>query len=277
MKYMKIIVIVVFIIVTTLFTLNWVKDKKNIDTTIPEIQVSSDILDVSVKNLDTDILKGVVARDGKDGDLTSDIFVESISKFINKQEHIATVTYVVKDRDNHVSKKMRKIRFTDYVSPKFKITEPLILHVGEDKGVADFIGAIDCIDGDISGDVKILSNTVRTNALGESMVTAQVTNRFGDTSKLKVVAVINQHNEIAPKIVLKENLVYIKKDSKFNADQYVDKVTTPNGKTLNNAQVSVINSSVNTKKKGSYTVQYMTEDEDGIKGYAYLAVVVEEE
>lgn len=276
MRYIKIGIISIFVICTVAFSINWVKDKKDTDGTYPVIQISSDIQEISVKDKDTEFLKGIVANDEKDGDLTNNIVIESISKFVDKENHIANVTYVVKDSDNHVTKKTRKVKFTDYTSPRFSLSQPLCFNVGEEIDVTKVIGATDCYDGDISSKVKLLSSTVRTSMAGEYAITAQVTNSLGDTTKLKAVVVIRQNNALGPQIVLKENLVYVKKGKSFDEEDYVENVIDVNGKVLDNVSASVVSSTVKTNKAGSYIVQYMAKDKDGNEGYAYLTVIVEE-
>lgn len=276
MRYIKIGIISIFVICTVAFSINWVKDRQDTDNTYPVIQIGSEIHEISIKNIKTELLTGIVAKDEKDGDLTNNIIVESISKFVDKENHIVNVTYAVKDSDNHVTKKTRKIKFTDYTSPKFSLSQSLCFNVGEEIDVTKVIGAEDCYDGDIHSKVKLLSSTVRTTMAGEYAITAQVTNSLGDTSKLKAVVVIRQNNALGPQIVLKENLVYIKKGKSFDEEDYVDKITDVNGKTLSDVSASVVSSTVKTNKEGSYIVQYMAKDKDGNEGYAYLTVIVEE-
>ena len=276
MKYIRIGIVAIFLGVMAIFAFNWWSDKKDEDHTYPEIQIGQEQLEVSVKAGKADLLKDVVAKDEKDGDLTGSVIVESISKFIDKQQHICNVTYVVKDSDDHVTKKTRRVRFKDYTAPRFSLSQPLCFNVGDEINVAGVIHAEDCYDGDISSKVKLLSSTVRTSMAGEYAVTAQVTNSFGDTSKFKAVVIIRQNNALGPRIVLKKNLVYLKSGDKFDEESYVSKVTDPNGKTLSGVSVKVVSSSVNTKKPGSYIVQYAAKDEEGNEGYSYLTVIVED-
>ena len=63
------------------------------------------------------LLEGVTAYDGKDGDLTSKVFVESISNFV--EPGVSNVTYVVYDADRHAAKASRKVVYLDYTPPRF--------------------------------------------------------------------------------------------------------------------------------------------------------------
>lgn len=276
MKLIKRGIIVIFIAVTIVFIINWHEGKSSIDRTVPEIQFSSDLLEVSVKADEKELLQGVVAKDGKDGDITKSVIVESISKFIDKKEHICNITYAVADSDNNVAKKTRKIKFTDYKSPKFTLSEPLCFKVGADINISEIIGATDVIDGDISNRVKILSGSVSTYTAGEYTLTAQVTNSLGDTSKIKATYLVQMGNTLSPDISLKENIVYLKKGDSFNEEKYIDKVKDRNGKSISKNEVKVTSSSVDVKEEGVYSVEYTVEDIEANEGKAYLTVVVED-
>ncbi len=276
MKYIKIGIIVIFLIVAVIFTYNWYQDKRAIDKTYPEIQMGSELLEVSVKATDEDFLKDVIARDAKDGDLTNSIIVESVSQFIDKKNHICKVTYVVEDSDNNVTKATRNIKFIDYEKPKFTLSQPLCFNIGSEISISDVIGAIDEYDGDISHKVKILSSTVSNKTAGAYTVTAQVTNSLGDTSKLKATVVIRQGNNLSPVIELKQNIVYLKKGQNFNAKKYIKSVKDKDGNAMSTDAVSVVSSSVDTEETGYYTVAYAVNSEDYAEDATYLAVVVEE-
>ncbi|MFQ9516405.1 MAG: immunoglobulin-like domain-containing protein [Eubacterium sp.] len=276
MKYVRIGIIVMFLAAAVVFTYNWYQDKQAIDKTYPVIQVGSEQIDVSVKSAQEELLKDVIAKDEKDGDLTKSIIIESVSKFTDKKNHICNVTYAVADSDNNVTKKTRRIRFTDYESPKFTLSQQLCFEVGSEMSVADVIGATDDYDGDISRNVKILSSTVSNRTAGEYTITAQVTNSLGDTAKIKAAVVIRQENNLNPVITLKENIVYLKVGDKFDEKSYIKSVKDYKGNSISNDKVTVISSSVDTKKAGCYTVQYAVGSEQDNAGSTYLAVVVED-
>lgn len=279
MKNMKIIkpgIVVMFLAVTIIFTYNWYQDKKGIDKTYPEIQIGPEQIDVSVKAEEKELLQDVIAKDAKDGDLTNNIVIESISKFVDKENHICNITYAVADSDNNVTKKTRRIRYTDYEPPKFTLSQPLCFDMGSDIKVTDVIGAVDDYDGDISSKVKILSNTVRTDTAGEYTITAQATNSLGDTAKFKATVIIRQRNNLSPIISLKKNIVYLKKGDDFDPKKYIDSVKGYEEEKISTSKVAVVSSSVDTKKAGCYSVEYMVKDSQNNEGNTYLTVVVED-
>ncbi|MCI9565518.1 MAG: DUF5011 domain-containing protein [Eubacterium sp.] len=275
MKYVKYGIMTLFLISIIIYIAIWYKDKSNVDSTVPVIQMSQNQIEVSVKDKKA-LLKGVIAKDAKDGDITNKIVVESISKFVDKKEHICNVTYAVSNSGGHVAKASRKVKFIDYTSPRFVLKKPLCLETGSDTGVEDIIGAKDIIDGDISNKVKILSSDISTNISGDNTVTAQVTNSLGDTVKLKATVIIKQQNNISPTIQLKKNIEYIKKDEEFDAKSFIKSVEDIDGKSMEIGSVKIKSSSVKTNKVGCYTVEYSVVDHNGNEGTAYLTVMVEE-
>lgn len=275
MRYVKYAISALFLVSIVTYTIIWYSDKNSTDSSMPEIKISEQQIEASVKDKDA-LLKGVVAMDKKDGDITENLVVESISKFVNKKEHICNVTYAVADSDSHVVKATRKVKFTDYKSPRFIVKKPLCIEMGSNTSVTSLIGAEDVIDGDISNKVKILSNMVSTNVSSENVVTAQVTNSLGDTVKLKAEVAVSQSNNISPTIQLTKNIVYIKKGDKFSAKKYIDSAKDSDGKGISKDKVKIKGSSVKTNKAGCYSVKYSVMDDDGNEGNAYLTVMVEE-
>lgn len=276
MKYIKYAVITLFLISVVAYTWNWYSNKSKIDAAVPVIQMGKEQIDASVKNKEKDLLKDVVARDDKDGDITDRIVIESISKFIDKDKHICNVTYAVSNSNNKVVKATRKVRFTDYRAPRFVLKQALCFETGSDISVKDIIGAEDVFDGDISGKVKILSKPISTNISGDNTVTAQVTNSMGDTVTLKAVVIIKQENNLSPTITLSKNIEYLKVGDKFDPKKYVKSVKDNEEKGISVSKVKVKSSSVKTSKAGCYLVEYRVTDSEGNEGAAYLTVMVEE-
>ena len=276
MRFIKPIVIGIFIIVLAIFIFSWARFKMSIDGAPPVIEMSQKKIEVSVKAEDKDLLKNVTAKDSKDGDLKDNIIVESISQFIDKKNHISNITYAVADKDYHVAKATRQIQYTDYTHPRFVLKAPLCLETGTDVSVKDIIGAVDCIDGDISRKVKILSTTFSTLSSGDSTVTAQVTNSMGDTIKMKAHVIVRPSNVKAPTINLKENIVYLNKGDKFNELGQIKSVTNSAGKEISKKGVKVSNSTVNTKKPGCYYVEYIMNEREINESKTNLIVMVED-
>ena len=276
MRFIKPVTIGIFLVVLAIFIFSWARFKMSIDGTPPVIEMSEKKIKVSVNDKEEALLKNVIVKDSKDGDLKGSIIVESISKFVDKKNHISNITYAAADSDHHVAKATRQVQYVDYTHPRFTLKEPLCLETGTDESIKDIIGAKDCIDGDISRKVKILSATFSTLSSGDSTVTAQVTNSKGDTIKMKAHVIVRSSNVKAPTINLKENIAYIKKGSKFDELSQVKSVTTSSGKEISKKRVKVAQSTVNTKKTGCYYVEYIMNERKTSESKTNLIVMVED-
>ena len=272
--------VIAFIIVAVIFSYR-IYDKQVYGYYISEFSIADPeaVLRVSINSTDEELKAGVTAYDKKDGDLTNQIIVESISKFI--ADRVCKITYIVSDSDNNITRVSRRIEFIDYVSPQFTLSRQLCLYVGEDADITKIIGAKDVYDnkeneGDISGKVKILSSSVSTQQAGEYTVTAQVTNSLGDTSKLQSVVVVRQKNNLEPQITLKNNIIYIKKGEKFEPKSQVESVVSNTGEEIDKDNVEIDKTSVDTDNAGCYSVTYKVSDAKENQGYAFLTVVVTE-
>lgn len=276
MRIIKPLIVVVFLSVSILFSVDYYKEKTTENNSVPTIEFGKSQIEVSIEDDEDVLLKDVIAKDAEDGDITNNIVIESISKFVDKKKHISNITYAVSDSDNNVVKKTRQIKYTDYRKPRFTLTQPLCFDVGSEINVPDVLGAVDDVDGDISDKVKILSSIVSTRVAGSYVITAQVTNSLGATSTIKATVTIRQANNLSPSIKLKKNIVYLKVGDSFDPNKYIDSVKDNEGNKMSNDQVKVVKSSVNTEKEGSYTVQYAVNYEQENEAGTYLVVIVEE-
>ena len=134
MKIYKIAVILLFLAVSGVFLVTFVAERFTVDTTVPVISLEDDVLELSVNAKDKDFLDGVTAFDEKDGDLTDEIIVESVSRFI--EPGVCKVKYAVCDSDNHVAHATRKVRYKNYEPPKFKLKNSLCFSLYENINVA---------------------------------------------------------------------------------------------------------------------------------------------
>ena len=76
MRYVKYAIIALFLFSIVTYTITWYSDKNSTDSSMPEIKISEQQIEASVKDKDA-LLKGVVAMDKKDGDITGNLVVES--------------------------------------------------------------------------------------------------------------------------------------------------------------------------------------------------------
>ena len=164
MKPLRIIVLITFFFISVASLAVFVSEKINEDKTIPVITVDEEVVEVSLKATDEEILRGVTAHDEKDGDLTDKIIIESISRFTEKG--VSKVTYAVCDSNNNVAKATRKIKFKGYQSPKFKVSGNLCFSLYERIDIREFITASDSLDGNITSKIIITSQEYSSTNAG---------------------------------------------------------------------------------------------------------------
>lgn len=271
MKILKTATVILF--AATLFAFAWffIEEKAYTDTTCPSIQVSSETLDVSIKDGNEKLLEGVTAFDEKDGDITSKVIVESISSFTD--EGICSVTYAVADADQHVAKSTRKICYTDYVSPQFTMNQALVFPVGTNLKIHSVIGATDCIDGNISDKVMIVATDYQTNSTGVFNLSLQAGNSKGDVIYLDLPIYVEEQNLRAPVIELTEYLIYVSKGETPDFAAYIASVTS-NYSSLEEGGI-LISENFQAEIPGVYSIHYYALDTLGNEGHTVLTVVVE--
>ena len=271
MRIMRISVSVLFILTLIVFLVTFIFQKKNEDNTKPEITIETDFIEVRSDATNKDFLEGVKATDEKDGDLTGEIIVESVSRFI--EPGICEVKYAVCDSDNHVAHATRKVRYVDYEPPKFKLKNSLCFSLYEKINIASYITAVDNIEGDISGNVVITSPDYTSSVTGIFTLELSVSNKKGDTSTLSLPLIMEDRTLSAPTIKLKKYLIYVDKNQEVDFDDYIVEAIDKNDRDLTDR--IEIDDNVNFKKSGTYSVHYFVTDSNGAKGHSVLNVVVE--
>lgn len=207
-KTLRIAVCVLFVLTTVLFTLSYLRARALSRDRYPEIFFDTDRITVSLAPTEEELLSGVSASDAEDGDLTGRVIVESISHFITPG--VSNVTYTVCDSQNHVTTATRRIVYTDYTSPRFTMSDDLVFSVNEQANPFRCIGATDVIDGNISARIKITAeNGFQSGTAGVYPITVQVTNSKGDVASLQLSVTIENTSLYAPRITLKNYLMYI--------------------------------------------------------------------
>ena len=205
-------VVIFFILSVAIFAIFRLTRAVSTDRTMPVIEMDSDSITVSVKGGDEAILEGVRATDGKDGDITQDVFIESRTKFLDKGRF--EVTIAVADGDNHVAKATREVIYSDYISPQFSLSGPLKFQTSreseDDLNIARGLSANDVVDGKISNRIKISSDySINPTVPGDYHMQFLVTNSMGDTVKLPVTITIystSQENGL-PQLLLTDYLI----------------------------------------------------------------------
>ncbi|MBR6618825.1 MAG: hypothetical protein IKK85_00605 [Clostridia bacterium] len=273
-KLLRKLTLVLFVLVLLAFIAFSIAEKFTTDTTMPYITVDSEVIEISVKDKKEILLSGVTAYDGKDGDISDRVLIESISKFI--EPGVCSVTYAVADSDKHVAKQTRTVRYTDYTPPEFYMKRALVYGVDEALDIRAAVGARDSIDGDISDRVSIVTTDYVKNTIGVFTVSLQVSNSMGDTIYLDVTVHVEGNETMAPQIQLKKSLIYVKKGEEPNFEEYLGDVTV-NGVLMKKDEIQLlISTNFDSEETGTYNVHYYISTNEGYEGHSILTVVVEE-
>lgn len=225
------------------------------------------------------LLEGVTAMDDRDGDVSASLLVEDIR--MTERDKIALVTYAAFDRAGNVAGHQREVTFTDYEKPKFTLEGPMIYTVGTDFDPMDVLGAVDVLDGDISGRIRTRSLSGDSLAeVGTHLVSFQVTNSLGDSAEIELPVEVCPRGAYGAELRLTDYLIYLKQGAAFDAANYLYSYTRsgqtvqllgglPEGLTLE------LSGSVDTQVCGVYAVSYTVTREQNSAAHSRLIVIVE--
>lgn len=277
------------------------------DTVGPNIQMDATQIELSVKDPQVKLLRGMTAEDARDGDVTDTLVVENISAFIG--ENTRTVTYAAFDRNNNVTKTTRSLVYTDYEPARFSLAGPMRFAVSTNQqNILNEIQVTDSIDGNISDQINFTSTSViNVDTAGDYKVTVEVTNSAGDRFTLPLTITIYESGvyNSAPKIQLSTYLVYTKVGEALDPLDYLTRMIYRNtaysvteGEGTFRVDTSEMNKEelkafrelepmvsvdlfdildlTNYNYPGVYEIQYSLSDDDGNRGRTILTVVVEE-
>ena len=273
MRYIRIVVSVLFILSLVFIGGATVVQRLRLDPTLPVITGPEEPLKISCNYTQEDLLQGLKAYDEKDGDLTDEIMVSNFSRLLEKGT--CKVNYVVFDSSNQPASFSREVIFTDYRSPEILLSKPLVFQKNSNETLFSYIGAHDVLDGDISSLVRITDSNVNMLEAGDYSLRIEVTNSFGDTVEHILPVHILEIVDSKVSIKLTENIVYLKAGDKFNPSEYVESVSNTDGTELDKSIVAVDASTVKTDVPGIYEVYYSAEQHASSKGFTALTVIVE--
>lgn len=285
MKKLKLASLVIFCVSLAASLIFWFTQIRKGDRIGPVITMDQPELTVGLNATDEDFLQGVKAVDKNDGDVSDSLVVESVSNFLSGGRRL--VVYAAVDRHNNVSRANRIVKYEGYTSPVFHLKKPLIFESGGSSKNEELLKNLtvkDSIDGDLSNQVKILTNSVvDLYTAGEYPVKLQVSNSAGDTVSFQATIQVydsNQKSEI-PFIHLKKYLVYTKKGNKLDARSYISKVCM-GGDYESDVSGDVDKKNVTIKDEvdydtpGSYEITYSVKSGKSRTGTVRLIVIVTE-
>lgn len=239
----------------------------------PKLKCESDYLEVSIADGEAALMQGITAADAQDGDLTDQVLVASSSYFL--EPGVFDVNYVVFDSHRNSATLTRRVCYTDYTSPEFQLSMPLVFQVGQNIRYLNYVTATDVLDGDITDKIKVKASSVSNYTAGTYPVLLEVTNSHGDTTEIELNIVVLESRAVGPKITLKSYTHYMTAGEEFDPYPFIQGVTDGFGNPMDRSAVSVLGM-VDTQTPGCYQLIFSATDAAG-EGRSYLTVVVTEE
>ena len=238
-----------------LFIAAQVNERMNRDDTLPTITTDSDTIEIPCDYTQEQLLAGISASDAKDGDLTGQVLVGNFTRFI--EPGVCDLNYVVFDSSEHMATLTRRVRFTDYHSPRFGLAEPLVFaeSTTNNTEVRALFSASDVLDGDLTDWITYVETNAAYNNPGDYTITMEVSNSFGDTVSYAFPIHIYERNTQDFDITLTTPLAYIDQGSSFDPLAYVESIADYSGNKYDPSLLNVT-STVDTATPGIYEVHY---------------------
>lgn len=273
MKIVKLVLIIVFALSLIVFGVSEIIVLSGRDTTDPVIESDREVVEIPCAYTQEQLMEGMSAFDKEDGDLTAQIVTGPFSRFISKG--VCNLTYVVFDSADRSASLTRNVHFTDYHSPRFTLTKPLVFQQqeGSHTEVMKRLGAEDILDGDLKDWITQTDTDVNYSSIGSYPMSVEVTNSFGDTSTAVLPVHVVSRESQQVQINLKENIIYIQQGTNINPMDYINDVTDYNGMAIDISRVSV-ESGVDVNTPGCYEIHYTVPSGTG---ETWLIVIVEGE
>lgn len=256
----------------------WAADTVVTDKTAPKIHIEGTVAQVSVHDPESALLQGVTASDETDGDVTDSLVVESIR--LTDPNGTVTVTYAAFDGAGNVTKAERTLRYSDYVSPRFRLSAPLVLDLNYYSDLRGRIRVEDVLDGDISHRIHVENLTGSSaQVVGTYTVRLWITNSLGDTVQLELPVEVCASGSYSGYLQLTDYLVYLPVGAEFSPESYLLGYSAGGSATDLTAGVPEdctleIIGSVDSRTPGVYEVCYRL-NRGTDTGYTKLMVVVE--
>lgn len=235
-------------------------DRISTDTEAPDISVGEEMLYVSATDPREVLLQGITASDNRDGDVTASLVVENMN--LLDSNGTVNVEYAAFDSEGNVAKVNRKVCFTDYMSPRFTLTSPMVFDENSNFDVLSVINAQDQLDGDITHRIRAtsMSSGVITQP-GIHEVEFRVTNSLNETVKLTIPVEVYKTGTYEAKLTLTDYLIYMDVGSYFDAESYLDTFSRGSNKTYLKNGIPynyslATEGEVDTNTPGVYCVDY---------------------
>lgn len=234
----------------------------------PQITFEETHLELSVGDDSSRLMEGVRATDKEDGDLTSEIIIDSISAFDSKKNR--TVRYVVFDRENKATQATRTISYVDYQGPKIFLNDSLVQDTISVTKINKMVEAVSCVDGDISNNVEVNIGKLQDN---EVVLKIHTYDSTGTESNLSVVLEYDR-NTYPVKICLQEYILYVPAGEIYDFKQNVKEILLGNQVISKYNEMIQIEGEVDFNTPGIYEVYYgLSEEAENIARAKGIVVV----
>lgn len=251
MRFTRFILVLVFLAVAAVYTIQDMADRFSASDDPPILACASETLDVSVKDDDSILLAGITATDAQDGDISDRVLVTGVSRLIDGST--ARVSYAVFDSDDNMATLTRNIRYTDYRLPRFTLDQPLVYRANTEVSLLDRLHAQDVVDGDLTNAIRITYTDTNTN-VGIHSINVQVTNSMGDTTWQTLPLIFVADPDEVVQIDLDSYLIYLNQGDDFQARRYLNGASYEDD-IISTSNVS-ISGEVDTSTPGTYLVEY---------------------
>lgn len=266
MKRLRVFSTFILVISVGLFVAFQMYSKVVKDNTPPVVTCETEELTVSVDATEEDLFEGVTAKDNRSGDVTDTLVIEELSSFT--EDGTRVITYAAVDESKNVGRCERILKYRDYKEPEFSLNSSLCYPMGTSVNIFDTISAESVLDGNLEGNIKYaLEKTINTMEEGSYPIEFRVMDSGGKTVYLNTEIEILGREYSAIDVKLKEYLIYLKKGSSFQPEDYYEGADQEGELT--------INSKVDMDEPGTYVVDYIVQN-SGIAGKNRLVVVVQE-
>lgn len=265
MRIVRMALIIVFLLSLSLFGATELVGLIGMDRTMPKISSDREVLEIPCEYTEEQLLEGLTASDGTDGDLTSQIIPGSFSRFID--EGVCNISYVVFDSSDHPASLTRQVRFTDYHPPRFTLTEPLVFaeQEGNYAEAMERLSASDQLDGNLEDWITQTDTDVNYQRAGSYTMTVEVSSSMGASSTAALPIHVVSPENLSVGITLTSGIVYVQAGAQIDPGEYVKEVTDARGGAMDVSEVSA-SSEVNTAEPGIYEIHYEAEDSSGNYG-----------
>ena len=212
----------------------------------------------------------ISANDKEDGNLTG--FIKLKYNELNTEKvGDYKLIYSVTDKDNNTTEKTINVKVKDFGEKPVITAFDITLEKGQAFNQMENISATDKEDGDISKNIKVVSNNVNVNVPGNYLVEYSVQDNDGNISKCTRNVIVKEIDGLP--IINAQNLK-VSKGSDLDLFKNIS-AKDQNGNDITSS-IKIEKMNLNINEKGVYNVIYSANDKDGNIGTKSVTIKVVE-